>query len=84
MTVGRLVLEKSNRTTWRSEWIPCHEKFSEKSLQALSSWNQTWDGVGSTKGEEEDAPEQKGFLGVIEQLTKEKERKGQTEKYQTI
>ena len=84
LTMGMLELEKSNRMTWRSEWMPRHEKFSKKSLQALSSWNQTWDGVGSTKGEEEDAPEQKGFLGVIEQLTKEKERKGQTEKYQTI
>ena len=64
--------------------MPHREKFSEKSVQAFSSQNQMWEGVELVEGEEEDAPEQKGFLGVIEQLTKEKERKGQTKKYQTI
>ena len=68
------------------------EKFYEKSLWALSSWNLTWDGVESTEGEEEDAPKQRGFrdevdfrLGAIKQQTeRKKERRGQTEKYQHI
>ena len=70
MTVGRSVLEKSNRMTWRSEWMPRLQKFSEKSLWAFSSRNRTEDGVGL---KEEDAPECRGFrdgvhlhLGAIE------------------
>ena len=70
MTVDRLVSEKSDRMTWCSEWMPCLEKFSEKSLWALSSWNQTEEGVGS---KEEDAPKRRWFwdevdlrLGAIE------------------
>ena len=50
--------------------MPRHEKFSEKSFRALSSWNLTYEGVES----EEDAPEQRGLwdgadlrLGAIEQ-----------------
>ena len=49
------------------------EKFFEKSFWDLSSWNQTWDGVELAGGEEEDAPERRGFqdgvdlrLGAIE------------------
>ena len=78
--------EKSNRMTWRSEWMPHREKFSKKSLQALSSRNLMWDGVESVEGEEEDAPKRRGFrdgvdfyLGSIEQLTerkRERERGG--------
>ena len=80
MTVGRSVSEKSDRTTWHSEWMLHHEKFSEKSDLAFSSWNWTWEGVES----EEDALERKGFwdevdfrLGATEQLTergRERER----------
>ena len=67
-----------------------HEKFSEKSDLAFSSWNWTWDGVES----EEDALERKGFwdevdfrLGATEQLTergreRERERERDAEKHQ--
>ena len=72
MTTGRLVSEKSDKMTCRSEWMPRLEKFSEKSCQALSSRNWIWEGVGS---EEKDAPERRGFrdgvdfrLGVIENV----------------
>ena len=54
--------------------MPHREKFSEKSFQALSSRNHTWEGVGLE--EEKDALEQKGFwdemdlrLGAMMQLT---------------
>ena len=68
--------------------MPYHEKFSKKSLWALSSWNPTWDVVESAEGEEEDAPEQRGFqdgmdlcLGAIKQLTKrEREREREMQK----
>ena len=90
MTVGRSVLEKFDKMTWHSEWIACLEKFSEKSCRALSSWNRTWEGVGS---EEENALKRRGFqdgvdfhLGAIEQLTKrmrEKERERHAEKHQS-
>ena len=73
MTVGRSVLEKSDKMTWRFEWMPHLEKFFEKSYQALSSRNRTYEGVGS---EEVDAPEWRGFrdevdlrLGAMTQLT---------------
>ena len=56
-----------------------HEKFSEKSLRALSSRNRTWEGVGLAEGEEEDVLERRGFryrvdfhLSAIEQLTERK------------
>ena len=66
-----------------------HKKFSEKSLQALSSQNLTWEGVKS----EEDAPEQRGFrdgvdllfLGTIEQTNqrrREREKERDVEKHQ--
>ena len=82
MTMGRVVLEKSDRITWCSEWTPCLEKFSEKSLWAFSSRNWTWMGVGS----EEDVPERRGFrdevdlhLGAMRNLS-EKEREGEKQK----
>ena len=87
MIVGRSVSKNSDRMTWHSEWMPRHEKFSEKSLWALSSWNRMWDGVESEGEEEEDALEWRGFwdevdfcLGVIEQLTRESEREKWTNK----
>ena len=68
--------------------MPRREKFSEKSLQALSSRNRMWDGVESEGEEEEDSPEQKGFrdvvdfcLGATEQLKKERER--ESDKYKS-
>ena len=70
MTVGKSVLEKFDRMTWHSEWMPHLQKFSKKSFWAFSSQNRTEDGVGL---EEEDAPELRGFwdgvdlrLGAIE------------------
>ena len=70
--------------------MPYREKFSEKCLRALSSWNRTWEGVGSTKGEKEDVLEQRGFryrvdfhLSAIEQLTerkRERERERERER----
>ena len=70
MTVGKSVLEKSDRTMWHSELMPCLQKFFEKSFQTPSSQNRIEEGVGS---EEEDATERKGFqdevdlcLGAIE------------------
>ena len=67
--------------------MPRYEKFSEKSLWALSSRNLTWDGVGSEGEEEEDAPERRGFrdevnfgLGAIEQLMREREREREGDK----
>ena len=70
MTVGRSVSEKSDRMTWRSEWMPRREKFFEKSNLAFSSRNRTWEGVES----KEDASEWRGVpdgadlrLGAIEQ-----------------
>ena len=76
MTVGRVVSEKSDRTTWRFELLPHREKFSEKSDLAFSSRNHTLDGVGSKGEEEEDAPKQRGFWdgmdlhsGAMTQLT---------------
>ena len=70
--------------------MPHREKFSEKSFQALSSRNHTWEGVGLE--EEMDALEQKGFwdemdlhLGAIEQTNagkRERERERQSEKQQ--
>ena len=57
--------------------MPYLEKFFEKSLWALSSQNQTEEGIGS---EEEDAPECRGFWdgvnlcsGAIKQLKGERE-----------
>ena len=61
--------------------MPRREKFSEKSLRALSSWNRMCDGAGLVGGEEENASERRGFrdrvdfrLGAIKQLTRERER----------
>ena len=91
MIVGRSALEKSDRMTWHSEWILCHEKFSKKFVRAFSSWNWTWEGLELVEGEEDAAPEQRGFLdevdlylGAIEQTNrrKQREREKQTEEYQ--
>ena len=62
MTVGRSMSKKSDKMTWRSEWIPHLEKFSKKSDLAFSSRNRIEKGVGL---EEVDAPERRGFrVGV--------------------
>ena len=65
--------------------MPCLEKFSEKSIRALSSRNQTEEGVGSE--EEVDAPERKGFwdgvdlrLDAMMQLMQERERERENPK----
>ena len=84
MTMGRLVLEKSNRIMRHSEWMPHLEKFSEKSYQAFSSRNRTWKRVGS----EEDAPKRRGFqdeadlcFGAMRKLSKrERERERERER----
>ena len=46
--------------------MPRREKFSEKSLWALSSRNLTWDGVGSEGEEEEDDSKRRGFRDVVD------------------
>ena len=90
MTEGRLVSAKSDRTTWRSKWMPRLEKFSENALKASSSQNRTLRGEGS---EDEEAPKWRGFragvdlrLGAIDTTNvnrnKGRKRKEQSEKSQ--
>ena len=88
MTSGRSMSVKSAKMTWRSEWTPRREKFSEKSFRASSSRNRIEEGVGS---EEDDAPKRRGFwdgvdlrLGAIDTIKvnrrereREKERDNQ-------
>ena len=83
MTMGRSMSAKSTKMTWRSEWTPCREKFSEKSFWVSSSLNWIW-GVGS---EEDYALERKGFwdgadlrLGAIDttNVNKKKGRERET------
>ena len=62
MTVGRSVLAKSARMTWRFEWTPRVEKFSENALWASSSWNRRERGAES---EDEEAPERRGFWAGV-------------------
>ena len=85
MTSGRSMSTKSAKMTQRSERMPRREKFSEKALQASSSRNRIWEGVGS---EDEDAPEWRGFwdrvdlhFGAIDTTNvnkKERERERET------
>ena len=83
MKVGRSVSEKSDRMMWCFEYMPRHEKFSEKTNLAFSSQNLTWEEVGL---KEEDALEHRGFwdrvdlhLGAIEQTnTRKREREKET------
>ena len=70
MTVGRSVSTKSASMTWRFEWTPCLENFSEIALWASSSRN--WRKRGA-ESEDEEASEWRGFrvevdlrLGVID------------------
>ena len=63
MTMGRLVLVKSAKMTWCSEWMPRREKFSEKAFQASSSRNWIDEGVGSG---EVDALEWRGFRDGVD------------------
>ena len=48
------MLEKSDKMTWRFEWMPRLKKFFENALKASSSRNQTLEGEGS---EDEEEPE---------------------------
>ena len=62
MIVGRSVSAKSASMTWRFEWTPRLEKFSENALWASSSWNRRERGAES---EDEEALEWRGFwVGV--------------------
>ena len=62
MTVGKVVSENSDKITWHFEWMPCLEKFFEKSWQAFSSWNLTCKGE---KSEDNDL-DRRGFRdGVV-------------------
>ena len=91
MTEGRSVSAKSVKMTWRYEWMPRLEKFSENALKASSSRNQIWDKVGS---DEEEAPKRRGFragvdlrLGAIDMTNvnnREGEKERQLEKSQTF
>ena len=63
MTVGRSMSTKSDRMTWRFEWMPCLEKFSENALKASSSRNRIWDRVGL---EDEEAPKWRGFRAGVD------------------
>ena len=69
--------------------MPCLEKFSEKSIRALSSRYQTEEGVGSE--EEVDAPERKGFwdgvdlrLDAMMQLMRERERESEKQQQDNL
>ena len=81
ITSRRSVLAKSAKMTWRFEWTPCREKFSEKSFQASSSPNRIEEGVGSE--DEVETLKHKGFwdgadlrFGAID-TTNVKEREGE-------
>ena len=63
MTEGRLVSAKSDKMTWRSEWMPRLEKFSKNVLKTSSSRNRTLEGEGS---EDEEASERKGFRAGVD------------------
>ena len=86
MTVGTLVSAKSAKMTFRSEWTPRLEKFSENALWASSSHNQR---EGGAELEDEEALEWRGFragvdlrLGAID--TTNVNRKREREKEKTI
>ena len=63
MTEERSVSVKSDNMTWRFEWMPRLEKFSENALKASSSRNRIWDKVGS---EDEKALERRGFRAGVD------------------
>ena len=92
MTEGRSVSAKFDKMTWRSEWMPRLEKFSENALKALSSWNRTLKGKGSI---DEEALEWRRFrvgvdlrLGAIDTTNvnkfRRRRREEQSEKSQAI
>ena len=89
---GRSVLAKFDKTTWRSEWMPRLEKFSENALKASSSWNWTLEGEGLV---DEEAPKRRGFrarmdlrLGAIDTTNvnrfRGRKREEQSEKSKAI
>ena len=62
MIVGRSMLAKFAKMTWRSEWTPRLEKFSENALWASSSRNRRERGAES---EDEEASKRRGFrIGI--------------------
>ena len=87
MTMGRSVLAKSAKMTWRSKWTSRLEKLSEKALWALSSRNRREKGA---KSKDEEASEWRGFwagidlrLGAIDTTNinkKERERERNNQK----
>ena len=84
MTSGRSMSTKSARMTWRSEWMPRLEKFSENALWASSSRNRREIGAES---KDDEAPEWRRFrakvnlhLGVIDMtnVSRRREREKET------
>ena len=65
MMAGKGVLEKSDRTTWHSGWMPHFWKFSKKSFQAFSSRNRTW-GRGIVWEEVEELEPWRGFWPEVD------------------
>ena len=63
MIVGRSVLAKFARMTWRSEWMPCLERFSENALCTSSSWNR---GARGAESKDEEAPERREFRAGVD------------------
>ena len=63
MTVGRSVSAKSASMTWRSEWTPRLEKFSENALKASSSQNQRKRGA---ELEDKEVPKWRGFQAGVD------------------
>ena len=63
MIVGRSMLVKFAKMTWRSEWTPRLEKFSENALWASSSRNRRERGA---ELEDEEALERRGFQSGVD------------------
>ena len=88
MTMGRSVLAKSAKMTWRFEWTPRLEKFFENALWALSSWNRR---EREAKSEDEEASEWKRFragvdlrLGVIDTTNVNRKRGREKERIKKV
>ena len=87
MIVGKSVSEKSDKITWRSEWMPHLEKSSKKSWRALSSQKPDMGGSRIRRGwcpGTKRVPRWSGFtLGCHAQTIRERERERELEKYQS-
>ena len=66
---GKGVFGKSNRMTWRFEWIARSKKFSKKSSYAISSWIGFLEGIA--------------FLGAMMRRLKEREREREKNRNRT-